>query len=87
MFLKLKCWFIRKLIGDMPVIINCKIFDEDFDVNFGTRYINKQPFMFYSNDVKKLSWIIDKAIVRSHISDSAVIKTYNDKYVLNPTRL
>ncbi len=84
MILKLKYWFIRKLIGDMPVIANCEVFDEDFEVNFSPLHLKDEPFMFYSNYSKKLDWVINKAILTSRTSDPAVIRTYNDKYVLEP---
>jgi len=87
MFLKLRYWLIRKLVGEMPIIANCKVYDEDFDDNFAKRYLDNEPFMFYRNDVRKLSWVINDAIRRSQTSDPAVTRYHNNKYVLDPTKI
>ena len=52
-----KCYYdvkaklILKLIGDMPVIVNCVIYDDIFEYNFGKTVTNK-PCIAYNNTVK-----------------------------------
>lgn len=43
---------ILKLIGDMPVIVNCTIYDDVFEYNFGATRTYK-PCIAYNNKIKR----------------------------------
>lgn len=71
LFLCGKYQIIKHLIGDMPVIANCTIYDDIFDYNFGKIKFVK-PHMCFNNRIRKLDRVINEVIVRMETSDKNV---------------
>jgi hypothetical protein len=51
MYYDFKAKVILKLIGDMPVIVNCTIYDDILEFNFGETVVSK-PCIAFNNVVK-----------------------------------
>lgn len=53
-FYDFRAKLILKLIGDMPVIVNCTIYDDIFEYNFGVTRSYK-PCIAYNNVIKSFN--------------------------------
>lgn len=58
-FFGYKAKLILKLIGDMPVIVNCTIYDDIFEYNFG-KTMSYKTCIAFNNTVKSLSSYANK---------------------------
>lgn len=52
-FCDVRAKIILKLIGDMPVIVNCTIYDDVFEYNFG-KSMSHKSCIAYNNTIKKI---------------------------------
>lgn len=51
LFYNARAKIILKLIGDMPVIVNCTIYDDVFEYNFG-KTMTYKPCIAFNNTIK-----------------------------------
>lgn len=61
--LKLRYFIIRKLVGNMPVIANCTIYDDMYEYNFTIDGKGSKPHMCYNNKLTRIAKVINDAEV------------------------
>ena len=61
LLLGIRYWFILKLVRKMPVIINCTIYDDVMEYNFGKTRTYK-PCICFNNHVKRLDSVLRKVV-------------------------
>ena len=59
--LGIRYWFILKLIGKIPVIVNCTIYDDIMEYNFGKTRTYK-PCVCFNNKVRNFSKVMGKEV-------------------------
>lgn len=59
--LGVRYWIILKLIGKMPVIVNCTIYNDVMEYNFGKTRTYK-PCVCFNNIVRNFDKMVDLAI-------------------------
>ena len=60
-YLGIRYWIILKFIGKMPVIVNCTIYDDIMEYNFGKTRTYK-PCICFNNRIKDFDKMVDLTI-------------------------
>lgn len=69
-FYDVRAKIILKLIGDMPVIVNCTIYDDIFEYNFG-KSVAYRPCIAFNNTVKSF-----KKYANNYRSNATVLNDF-----------
>lgn len=82
-FLDIRYKIILRLIGKMPVIVNCTIYDDVMEFNFGKTRTYK-PCICFNNRVKRFDKAVDTEIGRRAVRTDESVLRKNNSFVLNP---
>lgn len=79
--LNMRYKIILWLVGKMPVIINCTIYDDVMEYNFGKTRTYK-PCICFNNRVKKFDKVVDIEIRRRMLKSGEGVSRKNNSFVL-----
>jgi hypothetical protein len=82
-FLNIRYKIILWLVGKMPVIVNCTIYDDVMEFNFGKTRTYK-PCICFNNKVKRFDRAVETEIERRRTSSDENVLRKNNSFVLCP---
>lgn len=82
-FLNIRYKIILWLIGKMPVIVNCTIYDDVVEFNFGKTRTYK-PCICFNNRVRRLDSVVDEEIIRRRVNSDGDVLRKGNSFVLAP---
>lgn len=82
-FLDVRYKVILFFVGRMPVIVNCTIYDNVMEYNFG-KTMTYKPCICFNNKVKRLDKMIEIEISKRRVKTDSNILRKNNSFVLRP---